>query len=172
MPRESKIAATKKQVDKVTGSADLRKKLVLVVVLVVGLVAALLTQPDKNTERVVFLEDLSRETEVTDSVVVVSNELGTSVADDQAVIRGTVTETRTMPRIELDRIIQLTLLAADSNRSAPPVIKDVPKVQAIYGSTQERAALIGRTIVRDGQPLPGGGTILQVTKDGIRLGQD
>jgi hypothetical protein len=41
-----------------------------------------------------------------------------------------------------------------------------------YGTSKGRAALVGEFIVRGGHILPGGGIVLGVTEEGIRVGRD
>ena len=158
----------------VAAPASLRKKQLLVVGLAIGLIAALLTQPT---------EPAAIETEVVEipssslpgaaSLMVMSTSAepastATADSDEQVTLAGI----RELSRIDLATIGQLVLLASEPDQPQRILAARVPEVQAVYGTSQGRTALVGESIVRGGQVLPGGGTVLGVTEEGIRVGRD
>ena len=148
---------------------SLRKKQILVVVLVVGLVVALLTQPESE-------EAIVPEVMPTVTSTSLASTPPATVESDQGQSTETAAENlaqvRSLSRVDLATILQWELLTPEADAPQQELVTQVPEVQAVYGTSTGGAALMGRTIVRGGQDLPGGVTVLGVTEDGIRVGRD
>ncbi len=136
--------------------------------LLLGLLVALLTQPD---------EQPSDGEPVLEANWVSSNEPSRASAQTETVAPAAspqmlalaFAEIRELSRIELDEITQTELLAPEPHRPRPPRLNPTQRVQAIYGTSAGHAALIGESIVRGGHPLPDGGKVMHVTTDGVEI---
>lgn len=154
--------------------SDLRKKQLLVVVLVVGLIVALLTQPDESDLAETDVTEISNQSQAVTSRPLTSCEkrlldAPLSVNEyDPAVL----CEVRALSRIDLSDMLQLELLAPEVGQPREVRGAPVSRVQAVYGTSKGRAALVGEFIVRGGHILPGGGIVLGVTEEGVRVGRD
>lgn len=119
-----------------------------------------------------------------------------SRSNDAVKLSDEITQVRQLNRISLDRIVALDPLAADSlasemvpaepeppvedeeadleSQRAEPVERERPsppvRVQAVYGSGRGAAALVEQDIVRPGQPLSDGRKVLEVSREGVRVG--
>ena len=164
--------AAKTPTNPASDAASLRKKQILVVVLLVGLMVALLTQPEKEEEPRGSVSELQTTTvpvvrPVSLAGPTTPSEDTESDAESDAGVK--LAEIQPLTRFELDEIVHLELLAPELNPLANSPALEVPEVQAIYGSSDTRAALVGKEIVRRGQPLPGVGKVLSVSDEGIEV---
>ena len=153
---------------------SLRRKQIFVVVLAIGLVIALFTQPDSEE---VIDSDMGQPAQQISYASSVRSDLRTDEAvtmevsiDDAA--PSDLTVTRSLQRWELSAIFGMELLKPDSSVPKRTIEVPVPRVQAVYGSSAGKAALIGRSIIRSGHDLPGGGTVLGISEDGIHVDRD
>jgi hypothetical protein len=146
-------------------TASLKKKQILVAVLLVGLLIAILTQPKSdNGDTAAVLEtksagqtaDLAKPDEPVES-------------EESRVDR--LSQLRELDRIELSETSRFELFIPEVQRLQQRLGNLTHRVNAIYGDSNDRAALIGRSIVRRGQPLPEGGKVLHVNQDGIQVGR-
>jgi hypothetical protein len=158
-----------------TTPASLRKKQILVVVLAVGLVIAILTQPD--SEEIpggeASVETSIRATSVTHQPIKQPTRTPSPPSADEGLDpEAGLLNAKELSRIELPEIVKLNFLDSKFERSPKTVATQIPEVQAVYGTSQGRAALVGDAIVRGGQILPGGVTVVDVTEQGIQVGQE
>ena len=166
MPAESDQTNDDDAVATAEKAASYKKKQILVAVLLVGLLTAILTQPED--------QDVDRG-QVVESTLALQTEAPTSApakaeATESPEMRANRLATiREFSRIELDQIMRLELLAPEPQRMQPNKFDRAQRVQAIYGTSTDRAALVGQSIVRSGQPLPDGQKVLSVTTGGIQL---
>lgn len=150
----------------IPAAAD-KKKQILVVVLSVGLLVAILTQPDKQVavaEPILeanwaspiepLRQDTSRQARLPESAKLRAQSLA---------------QVCELSRIPRDAIAKLDLLAPEPALARQTLVNRTQRVQAIYGTSTDRAALIGDSIVRGGQPFPDGGKVMDVTTDGIQV---
>jgi hypothetical protein len=155
--------------DKAIQAASDRRKLVLVVVLLIGLGIAIVTQP-KNPELTQALIDstegqasVSASADRTDD-----RESPSSVASHQQ----DLSRIGELSRIDLGDILRTELFVVEpAGRARPIEINPTRRVRAIYGNADRRSALLDEEIIRDGQPLPDGGKTVDVTSDGIQVWQ-
>lgn len=170
-PDRSNVRADKEP----SADPSLRKKQMLVGVLVVGLVVALLTQPEaEDTESVPGVVGASLQSNPSPTTRPAaaaapsepSKAAGGTLAPD-------LSQVRELPRFDIDAIVGLELLAPEPNPLAKSIAPAVGEVQAVYGTSKGgRTALVGESIVRGGQPLPGGVTVLHVSDEGIEVGRN
>ena len=173
--------------------AKRKKQMVLIAVLVVGLIVAVVTQPrpTTSTPRRDDTATYGTATERAGSVHQVSLQ--------PAAVSGSMTDSnrfalRKLSRIDWDQIRTMTLFRARPMEAAlaggPQAAGEPIRVEAIYGNTKpndpttanvesdrdssndsklRRSALIGRAIVRPGEALPDGRTVLSVTNEGVAV---
>ncbi|MGI9473854.1 MAG: hypothetical protein ACR2NZ_20090 [Rubripirellula sp.] len=144
-----------------SGTGKLRQKQVLVVVLAIGLGIALLTQPESEPE---FAEASPIPPATPISPPPSTIEPQKNVASN-LVFEPSLSEP--LPRIELSDITSIELFQPDAPREE--IARSIP-VLAVYGSSANRAALVGeKTFVRTGQSLPRIGQVIELGADGIRI---
>jgi hypothetical protein len=146
---------------------NLKKKQVLVVVLLVGLLVAIVTQPENASTE----EAAVAETElVTSAVSVEEDSLDEAVVAEKRL--DWLTQSNSLSRFEIEAIVDRSLFADEWVEPVAPlnqVVSKTRRVQAIYGSANDHAALLGTTILRSGEALPDGGRVLLVTGDGMHV---
>tara|TARA_R110002049_G_scaffold27321_3_gene94421 strand:+ start:59388 stop:59909 length:522 start_codon:yes stop_codon:yes gene_type:complete len=167
-----------------TDSAKRKKQLMLIAVLAVGLLIAVLTQPETKPDAVSDSPASNTGTELEISSVALQGDRqganDTGAADLQAALERFAL--RELSRIELHELQQRTLFRVrpvDSGSSGALRPSEGPiRVEAVYGSSSEGhsmgtteggSALIGNAIVRPGQTLPDGRKIVDITSDGIAI---
>lgn len=160
MKAESNSADETKKVD-----PNLKKKQVLIVVLLVGLLVALLTQPE---ESVVEEGNTDHTEQVAQSVA--SKKTSDAQGADKKRLEWLM-QSRQLSRIEIAKILDQSMFANEviEPKHAQQIVSKTRRVQAIYGSADEHAALLGKTILRSGEPLPDGGRVLLVNDDGVHV---
>lgn len=137
-----------------------RAKQALVIILLIGLVAAIMMQPvSPNTD--------ANTTGIDAEPKQVSLEQAPDILPETQI--GVLTQRLERSRDELRDIVGLSLFAPDPLLPGPEVDLRAERVQAIYGSSDHHAALVGKTIIRGGQSLPSGETVIEVTTDGVKL---
>ncbi|MFK8111800.1 MAG: hypothetical protein AB8B91_06345 [Rubripirellula sp.] len=141
-----------------------QKKKMLVVVLLIALLAAILTQPSPE------------QADDSESVVAVPVALAGESLDghERATKEHTewLSQTRLLKRMELDKIISVTLFDEEPKTIRERLVSQVTPsepIKAIYGSEGNQVALVGETIVSSGHALPDGGTVLSVGNDGVQV---
>jgi hypothetical protein len=160
-----------------TAQAKQKKQIIIVALLLVGLLAAILTQPSAD------------EHTAGKATVAVIPELNTGKPQrsDADAPRSEFVTTEKLSRIDLDQVLQASLFAQPEPEPLPQVVtaeavEPVEKVtvQAIYGNgnltsignaraTGEHRALIGESIIRQGEILPDGRQVVRVSPDGLEL---
>lgn len=145
-------------------AASLKKKKLLVVVLLIGLLIAIVTQPESDDGSA----SIDNQPESAGKPASVAKSPDPAESDESRLDR--LAQIRELKRIELDEILSLDLFMPESRqlRQRRPTVTQ--SVKAIYGNSSERSALVGQSIVRRGQPLPSGGKVLRVNLDGIQIG--
>jgi hypothetical protein len=148
-------------------AASQRKKQIIVVLLLVGLLIAIVMQPaepDAESGQVVGTSAAAN------PVSFRSMPMQVQVLESPGKVAASLLKTRELSRIELPEVTDLELLAPEPTyMRLENQLSNVPPVQAIYGTSTNRAALVGETIIRSGQPLPSGQKVLDITTDGVRL---
>ena len=157
-----------------TKEASLKKKQIIVALLLVGLIVAVLSQPNKDSDgSQQIVENSFTNTAVASTNAVVAPQVPSSPVDaaesaDTRIQR--FAHVRELSRIELSDIANLELLAPEPLRAQEEFVSEKnQQVRAVYGTTSRHAALLGDSILRRGQTLPQGGKILEVTTDGIQV---
>lgn len=143
-----------------------KNKRILVVLLVFGLIIAIATQPepsDHGQPNNLSTREVRKASASSDSVI--TNGLPTKSSPEET-IRQNFQETRALSKIDIDTLsgLELFVPAPDLRVSAPTT-----KVQAIYQTESGHAALLGESVVRDGQSLPTGGKVVRITIDGVEV---
>lgn len=141
---------------------SLRKKQALVVVLSIGLLVAILTQPTKN-------DPDNSAASMDAKATTVESPKNLFIAEKDHIER--MSRTQEFQRIELDELSRVELFAAEPLRLQQPLNDATHRVKAIYGTSRQRAALVGQAIVRRGEPLPDGVKVLDIKQDGIQVGR-
>ena len=167
-----------------------KKQIAMIAVLAIGLLVAILTQPKSQ----ISTKDASEDA-ITANPAVSTQSVSTGLVSGQpvsAMAEETLPDESTsdaerfaireLSRIEWDEMRHMTLFRPRPMESAlagTPQATDGPiRVEAIYGATSKetdvesslrRSALIGRAIVRPGEALPDGRTILDVTTEGVAV---
>jgi hypothetical protein len=150
-----------------------KKKQIVVALLLVGLIVAILTQPEKNdtaTGQIVgaaFASAAGTPVKTVASPQVPASQADATESVDARIQR--LGQVRELSRIELDDITKLEFFAPEPLRVQEKFVNDTQRVQAVYGTSSGHAALLGDSILRRGQPLPHGGKVLQVTPEGIQV---
>jgi hypothetical protein len=152
--------------DSTAQPASQRKKQIIVVLLLVGLLIAIVTQSaEPGTEG-----GQAGTLPAANPVSFRSMPMQVQVLESPGKVAESLLKTRKLTRVELPEITSLELLAPEPTSMRPQnQLSNVPPVQAIYGTSTNRAALVGQTIIRSGQPLPSGQKVLDITTDGVRL---
>jgi hypothetical protein len=147
-------------------AASQKKKQIIVVLLLAGLLVAIVTQPaDPGTGT-----GQAGTSPAANPVSLRSMAMQVQVLESPGKVAESLLETRKLTRVELPEITNLELLAPEpTSMRLENQLSNVPPVQAIYGTSTNRAALVGQTIIRRGQPLPSGQKVLDITTDGVRL---
>jgi hypothetical protein len=147
--------------------ASQRKKQIIVVLLLAGLLIAIVTQPaEPDAESGQVMGTLP----AANPMSLRSMPMQVKALESPGKVAESLLKTRDLTRIDLPEITSLELLAPEPTSMRPQnQLSNVPPVQAIYGTATNRAALVGQTIIRSGQPLPSGQKVLDITTDGVRL---
>ena len=145
-------------------AARLKKKQILVVLLLVGLMIAILTQPEPDAGDAI------------ETFATASSAQGPPVVEPQEAESiesrmDRLSKVQEFERIELSEFPVFELFAPEPFSLQQPLGNASHRVQAIYGTAKQRAALVDQSIVRRGQPLPDGAKVLQITQDGIQVGR-
>ncbi len=145
-------------------AASLKKKQVIVAVLLVGLLIAILTQPKSdNGDTTAVLETRSA-----GKTAAVSPPAEPVESEESRIDR--LSQVRELKRFDFREISSFELFVPEPKRLQRNRETVTNHVDAIYGSSSDRSALVGQMIVRQGQPLPDGSKVLQVNQDGIHVG--
>lgn len=145
-------------------AASLKKKQFLVAALLVGLLIAILTQPKSDdVDAAAVLE-----TKSAGQTAAVATPVEPVESDESRVDR--LSQVQELKRFDFQEISSLELFVPELQRLQQRRRNVTHRVNAIYGDSSDRAALVGKSIVRRGQPLPDGGKVLQVNQDGIQIG--
>ena len=143
---------------------NLKKKQTLIVILLVGLLVAVLTQPDDFAVE----ENTAGQAELVDPPISADEEL-----QEEAVVTKRrlvwLTQSHSLSRIELESIADRSLFADEWIEPQEQIVSKTRRVHAVYGSGDDHAALLGTTILRSGEALPEGGRILFVNSDGVHV---
>ncbi len=137
---------------------DSKKKVVAAILLMV-LVAAVVTQPDQEAA-----EELASTIQVS-----APSPQATPPEEEQELPEPWV-QLRPLSRLSLEDVTGSPMFLSDK-RPRLAAEKGPLKVRAVYGSESSQSALVSGSIVRSGQPLPDGRTVLEVTPQGIELSQ-
>ena len=133
-------------------AASQKKKQIIVVLLLIGLLIAIVMQPaepDAESGQVMGTSAAANPVSLRSMPV--------QVLESPGKVAASLLKTRELSRIELPEVTDLELLAPEpSYMRLKNQLSNVPPVQAIYGTSTDRAALVGETIIRSGQPLPSG----------------
>ncbi|MDG2224201.1 MAG: hypothetical protein P8L85_22660 [Rubripirellula sp.] len=171
MPSESEMKSRPASNSTTDG---LRKKQLLVVALVIGLIAALLMQPEEPDLMAPGVTETSAQLRPVSGKPLSSCEMRLLTAPlcmnehDPAVL----CKVRELSSLDLSDMLQLELLAPEPDQPQEVQEASVSQVQAVYGTSKGRTALVGEFIVRGGHALPGGAVVLGVTEEGIHVGRD
>lgn len=142
-----------------------QKQKVVVVLLLIGLLIAILTQPTPETQPV--------DADVQDTVAITPVVNAVSQVEETNVQHhGWVTTTRELSRVSLEEIVGSELFALEAKRDPAEILQEAVKqvpVKAIYGSATGQAAIVGQTIVRGGEALPSGGRVVSVQDNGVEI---
>ncbi len=161
MPAEKDPTIEQSTADSSAAVANFKKKQTLVAMLLVGLLIAILTQPKSDNGDIAGVLETKSAGQTADLVK----------PDEPAESEGSrvdrLSQVQELERIELSEISRFELFVPEFQQRLGNATH---RVNAIYGDSNDRAALIGRSIVRRGQPLPDGGKVLQVNQDGIQIG--
>ena len=137
-----------------------RKQKILVVVLLLGLVVALCTQPEKAP-------DVAKSQTPVAMPVKISSTASTE-SDQEPV--APIAITHGLPTRSLQDILATELFRKESSAHQANELPSQTPVVAIYGSGRSRSALVGKkTIVKSGQSLPSVGEVVEVGGNGIRV---
>ena len=154
-----------------------KKQMTIVVLLLVGLLVAIITQPSAEE---------SDEINVTPSAVPKLADRNPQLTDADAP-RTEFTTTQQLSRLDLDQMLQANLFLMPEPVPQPELaaieqVEPVEEVtvQAIYGSGRltsigsgltsgEHRALIGQSIIRPGEVLPDGRQVVKVSPDGLEI---
>lgn len=137
-----------------------RKQKILVGILLLGLVVALRTQPEKASDLV----------ESKPPVATPSKLSSTAPTDSDEAHAAPIAVTQGLPRRSLQDILAAELFRDESSIHQAKELPSQTPVVAIYGSGNSRSALVGKkTIVKSGQSLPHVGQVVEVGGDGIRV---
>jgi hypothetical protein len=148
-------------------AATHKKKQILVVVLLVGLLIAMVTQPEPSTE---FDDESALPTTSVVTAIAPSTLPHAKLAKTKH--SEWLCQTHELSRLELDQIMATRLFVVEPATIQERLVNQITPsepVMAIYGSPDNQAALVGQTIVRSGQVLPAGGTVVNVNVDGIEI---
>lgn len=139
-----------------------KKQLVIVGLLIVGLVLAVVTQPEK-AEVVAAVQPTVTLTELK------------QVASQTNVVsepKASVLHVQSLASVELEAWIDQNPFAASHAETMNKSFSDTNgslRIQAVYGQGNNAAALIGPNLVHVGESLPDGRRVLSITADGIEL---
>jgi hypothetical protein len=173
--------------------AKRKKQVVMIAVLAFGLIAAILTQPRPTSTH----DDAVKSSTATAEIASISS-VSLKPAPSESNTDLDRFHLRELSRIDWDQIRMMRLFRPrpmEAALAASPQTEDEPmRVEAIYGtinsneptsdlrstrpgwqgdsgdqSQMRRSALIGRAIVRPGEALPDGRTVLSVTAEGVAV---
>jgi hypothetical protein len=145
-------------------AASLKKKQFLVAALLVGLLIAILTQPKSDSGDAAAV----LETKSAGQTAVVTTPAEPVESEESRVDR--LSQVRELNRFDFQGISSFELFLPEPQRLRQRRENVTHRVNAIYGTSDDRSALVGQWIVRQGQPLPDGGKVLQVNQNGIQVG--
>ena len=159
MASDRKRERTKRPDDTATKT---KKQLIVVGLLVVGLILAVVTQPEKA--------DLVAEAQPTVTLTELKQE--TSQPDVVSEPKASVLHVQSLASIELGAWVDQNPFAASHAETMNKSFSDTNgllRIQAVYGQGNNAAALIGTNLVHVGESLPDGRRVLSITADGIEL---
>jgi len=172
MPSEAPKSVRSTQ--QLSNNAVSDKQKVIVAVLLLGLIIAILTQPD--SDRGEFATE--RESSVESKLAIV--EQGKAEQEKAGVVEPEsppidFADRRELPRQSIDAIENLVLFFPEPRPSPKasevvrPETRQTPRVQAVYGTRAGHAALIDGAIVRAGHPLSNELRVSDVSDEGVEL---
>lgn len=165
MPLESERHGQEEIAVSAAEAASYKKKQILVAVLLAGLLVAILTQPKTSDVDSSLVVESRLEGHLQPSTIASPD---TAPPESPQMRADRLAKIRELSRIELDEISRFELLAPEPRMVGQQRFSSTQRVQAIYGDSTDRTALVGEAIVRRGQPLSGQ-KVLNVTTDGVQL---
>ena len=143
-----------------------KKQLIIVGLLVLGLVLALVTQPEKvevvaDIQPTVTLTALKPEA--------IQSAIQSAIVSEP---QSSVLQVQSLASVELDAWVDQNPFAVSHAESMNKSFSDTNgllRIQAIYGQGSNAVALIGSHLVHVGESLPDGRRVLSITADGIEL---
>lgn len=162
MPAESALHPPQR--DQGRGDPNRNKK-VIIVVLLLGLLVAVATQPGEQA-----VESESQPASLSLKITPVAQQGNSPQSSDSPSTSPSIADTRELSRFSLDDVMELPVFKAEPIKRNQVAAESL-RVHAIYGSADEKSAIVGESIVRSGQPLPDGRRVLHVTPEGVKLGR-
>lgn len=146
-------------------AARKKKQQVIVVLLLIGLLVAIMTQPDPAED-----PKPARRPAATPTSLSLNSAPAVTAANGATAIDLRWVEVQTKSRMKANEIAKYELFAAESDRQrVRKRVRNIQPVQAIYGNAKDHSALIGESIIHSGQPLPSGQKVLEITSDGVQI---
>lgn len=142
-----------------SGDKDAKKKIVAAVLLAV-LLGVVIFQPEPETEEVASAQSQPE-------LAIIAQPTAEATASND--VPQAFLATRQLSRVNVEQVADTALFHADKLPSRQAAQRGPLRVQAVYGSGQSQSAIVSGSIIRQGQPLPDGRKVIDVSDEGIEI---